>query len=88
MKIKDIKNNRVLKVDVIGKIIDKKPIAIESMSLVKAKLEDDTGIITLNLWGSQKNDCMVGDTVKLKNAFTKSRYGIYELNTWNRIEVI
>lgn len=88
MKIKDLENIRGRRIVVIGKIIDKKPIYTQGTHLFKAKLEDDTGVITLNLWGSQKDECIVGDTVKVKNAFIKRRYGICELHTWNHIEVI
>jgi len=88
LKIKDLKNIRGQRIVVIGKIIDKKPVYTQGTYLFKAQLEDDTGVITLNLWGSQKDDCTVGDIVKVKNAFIKRRYGIRELSTWNHIEVI
>jgi len=89
LKIKDLKKTRKRRIDsIIGKIIDKKPVYIRTKSLIKARLEDDTGAITLNLWGRQKDDCELGDVVRVKNAFTKRHLGIFELHTWDDIEVI
>lgn len=55
-----------------------------------ATLEDETGVIHLNLWRSQIYQVNVGDTIRLTNAFVRLYQGIMELNIGSdgRIEVV
>lgn len=72
----------------IGTITRMEPITLSSKKLVKATLADETGSITLNLWGEQANQCRLGDMIRVKNAYIKERGGVPELNTWENIEVL
>ena len=45
------------------------------VSLTVAILEDDTGSIKLNLWGSQSEGIEEGKTVEVKNGFVKEFKG-------------
>lgn len=74
--------------DVVGKITSISAQPIATRKLAKAILKDDTGLITLNLWGPQADQCKIGDLVKVKDAYAKVHEGKIELNTWRDIEVL
>ncbi|MEM3797816.1 MAG: OB-fold nucleic acid binding domain-containing protein [Candidatus Bathyarchaeia archaeon] len=75
-------------IEVIGTIVKMEPIQLASKKLVKATLEDETGSIILNLWGTQVDQCRLGDVVRVRKAYVKVHNGIPELNTWEDIEVL
>ena len=43
-----------------------------SIDVCDAKLQDDSGEITLTLWGEEINQVEVGDTVQITNGYTNS----------------
>lgn len=52
-------------------------------------LEDETGTATLNLWNDQVEQVSVGDTIRLKRAYTKNTKGVWQIHTWEeRIEIL
>lgn len=88
LKIRDIIASRATNAEAIGRIVKKEPVTGISKKLERATLEDDTGSITLNLWGPQVDQCHVGDLVKVSNAYVKFFRGKAELNTWKVIEIL
>jgi hypothetical protein len=76
MKIGSIVNHRRRGIEVEGTIVDMVPVTLarSRKTLMKATLEDETGRITLNLWGSQSVKCKEGDRVKITNGFTRKTY--------------
>ena len=89
MKIKEILSSPQRKnLEVTGRITKMESIALRMRTLVKATLMGDTGSIVLNLWGTQANQCQVGDLIKVKDAYVKIYRGVAELNTWKDIEVL
>lgn len=88
MKIKDIRRTRMRNLEIVGKITGKRPTMVATRRLEKATLEDETGAITLNLWGPQAGQVKVGDLVRVKEAYTKTHEGRLELNTFKDIEVL
>ena len=82
MKIRQIVNQRRRDIDVEGVIVEMTPVTLSRArkKLMKALLQDDTGSIILNLWGSQSVMCKEGDKVRVTNAFTRKQSGKFELN--------
>ncbi|UCD43883.1 MAG: hypothetical protein JSV27_06940 [Candidatus Bathyarchaeota archaeon] len=82
MKIRSIVNQRRRGIEVEGTIVDiaQVPLARSRKTLMKATLGDETGSITLNLWGSQSLKCKEGDRVKITNGYTSKSSGKFELN--------
>jgi len=74
--------------EIFGTVIKIENISTSYRTLAKAIIQDDSGKIILNLWGDQVNQCKIGDTIKITNAYTRSRFRILELNTWEKIQVI
>ena len=69
----------------IGRLVEVgKPIQMSTRygpaMMAKAKLRDDTGEISLNLWRQQIHVAAVGDTIILENAFAKEFKGVVEVN--------
>ena len=75
-------------ITIVGRVIRSETMPTRYTSLTKATIEDETGKIILNLWRSQTTQCKVGDLVKVKNGFVRSRMGSKELSTWSDIEVL
>ncbi|MDD5417127.1 MAG: OB-fold nucleic acid binding domain-containing protein [Candidatus Aenigmarchaeota archaeon] len=78
MKIKDIQTGT--NVDLVGKIkeiADVKQVNTKfgMTSLTVAVLEDDTGSVKLNLWGSQSEGIEEESTLEIKNGFVKEFQG-------------
>ena len=78
MKIKDIQTN--MNVDLLGKvkeIQDVKQVKTKfgMTSLTVAIIEDDTGSVKLNLWGTQSEGIEEGSTLEVKNGFVKEFMG-------------
>ncbi len=92
MKIRSIVNHRRRGIEVEGTIVDMVPVALSRSrrTLMKATLRDETGEVTLNLWGSQSLGCREGDRVRIMNGFTRKNAGRFELNigSVDDIEVI
>ncbi|MCS7105918.1 MAG: OB-fold nucleic acid binding domain-containing protein [Candidatus Aenigmarchaeota archaeon] len=73
MKISELKNgmsNVNLRAKVVD-ISDKREVMTKygKRSVADATIEDETGQITLTLWGEQINEVSVGDTIEVKGAF-------------------
>ena len=83
-KIKDI-DPKMRNIEVIARVTKKEFFPVTGKKL--ATLEDDTGLITLNLMGPQADHVTVGDSVKVKEAYVKMQGISMELNTWRSIEV-
>ncbi|MFQ5892281.1 MAG: DNA-binding protein [Candidatus Methanofastidiosia archaeon] len=84
MKIEEVKSG-MNNVEVEGVVVDKeKPKKINTRYgpalLSKAKIEDETGGIGLNLWRDQVNLVEMGDKVKIEGAFAKTFKDQLELN--------
>lgn len=90
MKIRAVVNQRRRGVEVEGTIVDMTPVTLSRTrkTLMKATLEDETGSITLNLWGSQSVRCKEGDRVRVVNAFTRKNLGKFELNIKSPNDII
>lgn len=79
MKIKDLNVNT--KADLIGKvkeIEDVKQVNTKfgtQVSLTTVVLEDETGTVKLNLWGSQSEGIEEGSVLDIKNGFVKEFKG-------------
>ena len=79
MKINELKVNS--NADVMGKvkaIEDVKQVTTKfgtQVSLTVVVLEDDTGEVKLNLWGSQSEGVEEGKTLEVKNGFVKEFKG-------------
>lgn len=72
------------KVEVVGKIIEKAdPREFDKFGkkgkVCNAKLQDDSGVITLTLWNEQADDIQIGDTVAVKNGFVSEWQGDKQL---------
>lgn len=84
MKINELKVNT--NADVTGKvkaIEDVKQVTTKfgtQVSLTVAVLEDDTGAIKLNLWGSQSDGVQEGSTLEITNGFVKEFKGEKQLS--------
>ena len=94
MKIQQIQPG-MRNITLIGQVIEKGDIRqVETRfgsALVSwARVEDETGLIRLNLWRSQISQVNTGDTIRLTNAFVRLFNGILELNIGGdgRIEVV
>lgn len=88
VKIGNLKKARK-NLTVIGKVIEKNSFPTKNTPLNKARIEDETGKILLNLWGNKINQCKVGDYILIKKGFVRGRgYSGRELSTWSDIEVI
>ena len=75
MKISDLKDGAG-KVDIEAKVIEKdnsREITTKfgHTKVSNAVLEDDSGTITLVLWGDDTEKVKEGDTVKIENGFVK-----------------
>lgn len=84
LKISQISRN-MRNIEVTGKVIRKGDVREVKTRYGPAKvswaiLKDDTGSIRLNLWRNQIDVVMVGDVIKLVNAFVKEYGGEVELN--------
>ncbi|MFQ6088066.1 MAG: DNA-binding protein [Candidatus Methanofastidiosia archaeon] len=84
MKIEEVKSG-MNNVEVTGVVVDKeKPRKINTRYgpalLSKAKIEDESGSIGLNLWRDQVNLLEMGDKVKIEGAFAKIFKDQLELN--------
>ena len=71
-------------VEVVGKIIEKaEPREFDKFGkkgkVANAKLQDDSGAITLTLWNEQADEFNVGDTVKVSNGFVNEWQGEKQL---------
>lgn len=79
MKIKDLQVNT--KVDLVGKvkeIEDVKQVNTKfgtQVSLTTVIIEDDTGSVKLNLWGSQSEGIQEESVLEVKNGFVKEFKG-------------
>jgi len=78
MKIKDIQTN--MNVDLLGKvkeIQDVKQVKTKfgMTSLTVAIIEDESGTVKLNLWGTQSEGIEEGSTLEVKNGFVKEFMG-------------
>lgn len=83
MKISELQT-RQGNVEVVGKIIEKsEPREFEKFGkvgkVVNAKLQDDSGVITLTLWNEQVDQFQVGDNVKVSNGFVNEWQGEKQL---------
>jgi len=94
VKISQISGNR-RNLEVTGKIVKKGDTREVKTRYGPAKvswaiLRDETGSIRLNLWRAQIDAVMVGDVVRLVNAFVKVYGGEMELNIGSdgRIDVL
>ena len=72
--------------EVVGKIIEKaEPREFEkfgkSGKVCNAKLQDDSGVITLTLWNEQVDQFQVGDNVKLTNGYVNEWQGEKQLTS-------
>lgn len=84
LKISQISRN-MRNMEVTGKVVRKGDIREVKTRYGPAKvswaiLEDETGLIRLNLWRDQIDAVMVGDIVKFVNAFVQVYRGEMELN--------
>ena len=78
-------NDGMNNVEITGIVIEKeKPRKINTRYgpalLSKSKIEDESGVIGLNLWRDQVNLLEIGDTVKIEGAFAKTFQDQLELN--------
>lgn len=79
MKIKDLTTNA--KVDLVGKVKDIEDVKQVNtkfgtqVSLTTVLLEDETGSVKLNLWGSQSEGIEEGSVLDIKNGFVKEFKG-------------
>ena len=64
MKIKELKL-KMKEIEVMGRITSKRIQHTDFPKLAKATLEDETGLITLNLWRNQVDQVKVGDFVSM-----------------------
>ena len=88
MKIRDIESG-MSGIELVARVVSvNEPRIIMtkygSAELAKAKIEDDTGQITLNLWRDQVDMVKEGDLIKIEGAFAKSFRGEVELNVGRR----
>ena len=64
MKIKELKL-KMKEIEVMGRITSKRIQHTDFPKLAKVTLEDETGLITLNLWRNQVDQIKVGDFVSM-----------------------
>ena len=75
MKIADLKDGTG-KVNITAKVIEKGPVREVNtkngrLKVSDAVIEDDSGTITLTLWGDEGDKIKQGDEVKIENGFVK-----------------
>ena len=89
MKIADLKHNKYKNVTVEGTIEEISEVREvttrlgEKVKLAKAKLSDETGSVSLVLWGKQTQEFNVGDKVKV-DGFVNQFKGELQLTTGKR----
>ncbi|RME77347.1 DNA-binding protein [Candidatus Woesearchaeota archaeon] len=59
-------------------------------TVCKARLQDETGEITLTLWNEQVDQVKVGDTIKIVNGYVGEWQGELQLSTgkFGKLEVV
>lgn len=85
MKIVELKMGS-RNVNVTGKITEKEETREVNTKFGRtmvsnAVLEDDSGFITLVLWGEEADKIKQGDTVKIENGFVNEWNGVVQLST-------
>jgi len=91
MKIKDLQVNA--KADLVGKvkeIEDVKQVNTKfgtQVSLTTVIIEDDTGSVKLNLWGSQSEGIQEDSVLEVKNGFVKEFKGEKFLNRFSTLDL-
>lgn len=86
MNINDLRDG-MRKVDVEGTIVEKgeqrevsSRYTNETFRVADAVIKDESGTITLTLWGEQIDNVNVDDKVKIENGYIKSFRGEIQLN--------
>ena len=85
MQIKDLKPKQG-KVEVTVKVVEKgEPRTFSKFNsqgqVCNAKVQDDSGSMTLSLWNDQVNLVHVGDTISIKNGYVSEWQGEMQLST-------
>jgi replication factor A1 len=84
MKINEIKDGTT-KINVTGKVVEKEAVRevttrFGRTKVANAVLEDDSGTITLVLWGEEVDKINEGDNVKIENGYVKEWNGSMQLS--------
>jgi len=88
VKIIDLKS-RMSGVDIVAKVVDKSEPTVKGGKWHSlATIEDETGKVALNLWRDQVGQVVVGDIIRVPNAFVQRRYGVLQVSTWSDIVVL
>jgi ssDNA-binding replication factor A large subunit len=86
MKIAELKPG-MKDVEIVAKVKTKQLVHSGPKKLAQAVIEDETGQVVLNLWRNQVDQVEVGDLIRIKNAYTKSRQGQLILSSWYDFEI-
>ena len=94
MKVSDINNNSV-KVNLEAKVAQKGEsrevnTRMGPTRIAEATIEDDTGSITLVLWGDQIDSIKEGQKIKIENGYVKEWNGAFQINIgkFGKLEVV
>jgi len=84
MKIADLKTGDA-KVNVEGHVVEKGDVRdvntkFGQTQVCECVIEDDSGVITLVLWGDQIKDIAQGDNVRVENGYVKEWNNSMQLN--------
>ena len=84
MKISEIKDGS-MKINVTGKVVEKEETRevttrFGRTKVANAVLEDESGTITVVLWGEEADKINQGDSVKIENGYVKEWNGSLQLS--------
>jgi replication factor A1 len=84
MKINEIKDGTT-KINITGKVVEKESTRevttrFGHTKVANAVIEDDSGTITLVLWGDEVEKIKEGDNVKVENGYVKEWNGALQLS--------